>query len=284
MSVVCLEEKDKSVTVLFGTGGETIGGHLFRTSLKDIMNGNISSAKVLLSSEKKGFVGSPVCADITADGIYDIIVNAVDGKMIAVDGAADTLLWEVNLPGTEAYTTPAVGYFTGDSIPDFFANFAIGTFPNLPKSIRFMVDGRTGKIKYKDTIPAFQYASPVVADLNGDGYDEAIVNQSALKRKQFQNEYFSYLQVFDFKNDKRYSIGDSLKATNLASTPWIGDLDNDNKLDIIYTAVRYQDVLFDLQKPLGLYVSHFSTPIFFRSKPKWGAYMGSNYNSVFKLW
>ena len=141
-----------------------------------------------------------------------------------------------------------------------------------------MVDGKTGKIVYEDTIPAFQYASPVAADINGDGYDEAIVNQSAVKRKQFEDVYYSYLLAFDFKNNKNYPLGDTLPATNLASTPWIGDLDNDGEFDIIYAAVKYQDIKFDLEKPLGLWIGRLRTGIRIQKPVMWGAFMGSRYD------
>jgi outer membrane protein assembly factor BamB len=281
MSVVCEKKNDKDVIVLFGTGGETISGHLYKTTLHDIMQGNISNSTVLASGETKGFVSSPVLADINNDGVKDIVANAVDGRMLAIDGATDSLLWQVNFPGTEAYTMPAVGFFNDDPAPDFFANFAIGIFPKLERSIRFTVDGRTGKIEYQDTIPAFQYASAVTADLNADGYDEVIVNQSALKRKQFENVYFSYLFAFDFENNKKIPLADTLQATNLASTPWVGDIDNDNNFDIIYTAVKYQDVKFDLEKPLGLWIGCYKTKMKIKKPARWGAFMGSGYTAIF---
>jgi outer membrane protein assembly factor BamB len=281
MSVVCQHRNGKDMEVLFGTGGETLPGHLYKTRLLDIMKGDITKAKVLASSETKGFVSSPALVDVNNDQVRDVVVNAVDGRMIAISGLTDSLIWEVDLPGTEAYTIPAIGFFNSDSIPDLFANFAIGTFPKLNYSIRFMVDGKTGKIEYQDTIPAFQYASAITSDLDGDGYDEVIVNQSALKRTQFENIFYSYLLAFDFKNHKNYAIGDTLKATNLASTPWIGDLDQDNNYDIIYTAVKYNNAVFDLQTPLGLFVRRYSTNIKIKDQVRWGAFMGSRYNGKF---
>jgi outer membrane protein assembly factor BamB len=277
MSVVCEEKAANDVTVIFGTGGETLPGHLYKTSLQDIMKGDISNAVVLAHSETKGFISSPVLADINKDHISDIIVNAVDGRMLAIDGATDSLLWQVVLPGTEAYTIPAVGFFNADSIPDLFANFAIGAFPRLNYSVRFMVDGATGSMLYRDTIPAFQYASAIVADLDGDGYDEVIVNQSEMKKKQFENVYYSYLLAFDLMHKKNYPLGDTIKATNLACTPWIGDLDGDNTFDIICSSVQYQGVKFDLQRPLGLMISRYQTGIAIKKPPRWGAFMGSRY-------
>lgn len=277
MSVVC--EGDN---VYFGTGGETIGGHLYRTTLTDILKGDLTGAKALAAGDKKGFVSSPVLADINRDGMRDIIVNTAEGKMLAIDGTTDSLIWQLQFPGTEAYTMPAIGFFNKDSIPDLFANFAIGTFPELRYSIRFMVDGATGNIQHQDTIPAFQYASAVAADLNGDGYDEVIVNQSALKKTQFENQFYSEIVVFDFINDRRSTVAPKLPATNLASTPYIGDLDGDNQFDIVYCAVQYPNAAFELALPVGLYIYRFAMGKPIKTPVRWGAFMGSEHNGLFQ--
>ncbi len=141
-----------------------------------------------------------------------------------------------------------------------------------------MVDGKTGSPMIIDTIPSFQYASGVTADLDGDGFDEAIINQSTLKRTQFENKYYSYLQVIDFTHDKKYVLADTLPATNLASTPWIGDLDGDSKFDIIYGAVKYQGIRFDLERPLGLFIGVYKTDFVMKKPVRWGEFMGSDFS------
>ncbi len=89
-------------------------------------------------------------------------------------------------------------------------------------------------------------------------------------------------QFFDFKNHNTFSIGYTLKATNIASTPWIGNLNRDNKIDIVYSAIQYQDVRFDLQKTLGIFVACYHTNISIKKPVIWGAYMGSDYTGTFK--
>jgi len=281
LSVVCETNADSSISVFFGTGGETLPGHLYKTTLQAIMQGNITGAKVLATGRTKGFVSSPVLADLNHDGMKEVIVNMAEGRMLAIDGATDSLLWEVYLPGTEAYTLPAIGLFNEDSIPDVYANFAIGIFPTLNYSIRFMVNGKNGTVEYQDTIPAFQYASGVAADLDGDGYDEVIVSQSALKRRQFENVFYSYLLAFDFRHHRQFALGDALRGTNLASTPWIGDLDQDGEYDILYSAVQYPNALFDLQVPLGLSVRRYATKKKVTRAARWGAFMGSGYTGSY---
>ena len=81
---------------------------------------------------------------------------------------------------------------------------------------------------------------------------------------------------------KNFSVEDSLPATNLASTPWIGDLDNDKKFDIIYTSVKYKNAAYDLAKPLGLFIRRFSTDIEIQRPSGWGAFMGNDYNATFE--
>ncbi|HTE23902.1 hypothetical protein [Flavitalea sp.] len=282
MSVICEPTQDGNWKILFGTGGETIGGGLYRTRLNNIMENDISSSTLIARTEKKGFVSSPVLADINNDGIKDIVVNDSEGKMKAIDGVTDSILWQVSFPGTEAYTVPAVGSFTGDSTPDFFANFAIGTFPRLTKSIRFMVDGSNGRIVFQDTVQSFQYASAVTADLDGNGHDEVIINQSALRKRQFDNVYYCYLMAIDFTNNNNIlSLKDTIQSTNFASTPWIGDIDNDGKFDIIYSSVRYNDINLDLAEPLGLFISRYKTNIPIKKMSNWGAFMGSRYNGTY---
>jgi hypothetical protein len=278
MSVVC-EEKG---TVIFGTGGETIGGHLYKTTLSDIMKGDISDATILATGDKKGFVSSPVLVDINKDGVRDIIDNAADGRMLAIDGAANSILWQISFPGTEAYTMPAVGYFNGDSIPDLFANFAIGTFPQLNYSIRFMADGKTGKIQYQDTVPAFQYASAVAADLDGDGFDEVIVNEAVFKKTQFENVFYSRLLAFDFIRNTKKVIGGNLPGTNLASTPWIGDLDGEGRYDFISTSVEYRNAAYNLEQPLGLYIRRYASELPVKKASPWSAFMGTDYTGRYK--
>ncbi|MET0637487.1 MAG: hypothetical protein ABWZ25_15755 [Chitinophagaceae bacterium] len=281
MSVVC-DNEGNNTNVYYGTGGESIGGNLYRIPLRALMAGETSASKIIATSESKGFVSAPVLVDLNRDGKNDIVVNIADGRMLAIDGKTDSTLWSVQFPGTEAYTMPAVGIFTNDSIPDFFCNFAIGVFPNLQRSIRFLVDGSNGTVLYQDTIPSFQYASAIAADLDGDGFDEGIMNQSEMKRTQFAYKYFSYLMAFDFHRNRRYGLGDTVAATNFASTPWLGDLDNDGKLDIIYSSVLFDGVKLDLEKPRGLRVSRYVTEIPLHKPPRWSAFMGTNYTSSYR--
>ena len=70
-----------------------------------------------------------------------------------------------------------------------------------------------------------------------------------------------------------------LPGHNIASTPWIGDLDNDKMLDIVFchSDNKKHTYVFD-----GMQVNCLKTTIPILKPVKWGSYMGSNYDGVFK--
>jgi outer membrane protein assembly factor BamB len=280
--VVADFEGDGTWWVIFGTGGETIGGNLYRARLTEVLSGDLSGARLLASSPEKGFIAPPVLADITSDGAPDIIVCSVDGRMLAINGVSDSLLWQADSPNTEGYSSPAVGYFNHDSIPDFFANFGLGAWPTIINSVQLLVDGKTGQILYRNDLGGFQYASPVSADMNGDGFDDALLSLNTwYTDRSYENVNYSQLMVFDFHHQKNYPIGDTLPGQNLASTPWAGDLDGDGKLEVISCSTGVLQRTNDIDNAKGLRISLLRTGQPIKKTVLWGAYMGSSYNGVF---
>lgn len=265
------------IEVVFGTGGETIGGKLYIVDLKDILNGEIKNAKVLASNDDKGFIAPAVWADLNNDGMEDIIANAVDGKVYAFDGLTKKLIWEVNIPETEIYSSPAVGFFTKDQTLDVFVNANIGIWPLFTDCSNVMIDGASGKIKYKQNFGSFQSTSPLVFDMNGDGMDEIIICENRKGADPSGKKmFYNTLSVVDFsKKGKKSSLIPLLPGHNTSSTPWMGDLDNDNMLDIVFchSDNKYHTYAFD-----GLQINLLKTEIQINKPLKWGAYMGSNYN------
>lgn len=281
MSVVAYPTKDSAdYKVVFGTGGETVGGNLYVTTLSQILKGDITKSTLLDRSPSKGYIAPAIWVDITMDGVPDIIANAVEGKLLAFDGNTYKPLWSVKAPETEAYSSIAPGYFSAaDAVPDFFVSYCVGQWPDLGWSKQFMVDGATGQIMLTDSLGTYQTSTPVVIDLDGDGIDEAIMNVNVqafdnLNRASFQN----ILAIIDFKGRDVLQLWDSQAGSNISSTPWIGDIDNDGLLDIIYCHGTNIKKTYSFT---GMQVNRVATGIPIKSKIRWNGYMGNNFNGIF---
>ena len=59
--------------IVFGTGGETIGGNLYVTTLANLKQQKLKEATIIASEDLHGFIAPPVLADINEDGHLDII-------------------------------------------------------------------------------------------------------------------------------------------------------------------------------------------------------------------
>lgn len=266
--------------IIFGTGGETTSGSLFVGTLGMVLKGDLSASQKLADGFEKGFISPPAWVDINQDGIRDIVSSSVDGRLLAFDGNTKESLWEMRLPNTEAYSSVAIGKFNEDEIPDFFVSYAQGVWPDLSWTRQAMVNGFNGEIEYLDSLGYYQTSSPVVVDLTGDGIDEVVLSVGyqvldSLNRMSF----YSTLYAIEFTQRNAVPMLDGLPGHNEASTPWLGDLDNDGLLDIVYChgINMYQTYTFD-----GLRVNCLKTTVPILKPIKWGAYMGSDYDGVFK--
>jgi hypothetical protein len=183
------------------------------------------------------------------------------------------------MPNTEAYSSIAPGYFTNDSTPDFYVSYAVGVWPKLEWSKQFMVNGQSGEVSYIDSLGFYQTSTPVVIDLDGDGWDEVILSVNAEVYDSNENRSLStILFINNFRDNELIQLAEPNIGSNISSTPWIGDMDNDGLLDIIYCHETNPDKSYTFD---GMQVNRLSTGIPIKSKIKWGSYMGSNYDGIF---
>jgi hypothetical protein len=284
MSPLCFLQKDASDrTIIFGTGGETISGHLFKTSLSDFRAGKLSKAKVIASAQGHGFIAPPTLADITGDGYLDIVSISHGSTVVAIDGKTDGLIWKKNIPGTECSNSFAAGYFTDDDIPDFFTFVSKGQWPSSTGSMQVMLDGKDGSIAYVDSMGCTGFSSPVVYDLNGDGRDEAIISINEFDCQlgftgQSPRVIKNRLIAIDFERHSVRPIDEQPAFKNIFSTPWIGDMDDDGYLDIVHCQYFHHGYLLSF---LGMRVKRIATPIRMKKEVAWGAYMGSQGDGIF---
>lgn len=275
---------DGELSVIFGTGGETINGHLYKSSLQSVLNEDLSEAVILAEGNGKGFIGPPVLVDMNGDQVKDIVANSVNGRVFCIDGDTDEVLWEANLGDEfEGYTSPSPGQFNDDNITDFFVSYGRGVWPGIDFAYQVMLDGKDGSIISADTAGTFQYASPVTFDFTRDGQDDALVITNGKEEQEtgmtsleiFVNE----MLVFDPHNNTQIRVHQKKAGSNLGSTPLLTDLDDDGYLDIIYS---YMNDPINYYSFKSIRVERIEMDIQLNRPVKWGEYMGPGYDGIYE--
>lgn len=275
---------EDDINIIFGTGGETIDGHLYKVKLADVKSGTLKNAVRLASENGHGFIAPASAADITGDGIIDIICISHGSSIFAIDGASDNILWTQRIPGTESSNSLAVGYFNNDDVPDFFTFVSKGEWPNSTGSVQIMLDGKDGNIAFKDSIGCTGYSSPVVYDLNDDGRDDVIISineydcsigYAGKNPATMRNKLIS----IDFSNNAWEVLDQMESFKNIFTTPWLGDLDGDGYLDLIECQYFNQGPLLSF---LGMRIKRINTGVPVKNPVLWGAYMGSDGDGWYK--
>lgn len=286
MSPICFTQPNsEELIVIFGTGGETMSGHLYQTTLADLKAGNLTKAIAIATEEGHGFIAPPVVADITQDGYYDIIAASHASQIYAIDGKSLNKVWSRSFDQMECSNSLAVGQFTDDEIPDFMAIMSQGTWPDYTVAQQVVLDGKDGTTTFQDSYGCFSLSSPVVYDVNNDGQDEAIFsiaeyncNMEFTEDIRSPTTLSSQLVSLDLSRGSYKVLDQTEGFKNIYSTPWIGDLDQDGYLDIVYPQYYNADDLFRF---LGMTVKRISTGVRVRRPVLWGEYMGAGGNSLF---
>ncbi len=266
--------------IIFASGGETVGGSFFVDNLDNLIKEDLSNAIRLDNSQNKGYIGPPVLVDINNDEVLDIVTNSVDGRLLAFNGKTDEGLWEVRIPDSESYSSITLGYFNQDSVPDMFVSYGQGVWPDLGWSVQIMVNGLTGEIEFQDSLGYYQNSTALAVDLNGDGLDEVVMSLNFQEVNKLRQKFFyTTLIAIEFKNQEVIKIANDFEGSNLSSTPWIGDLDGNGFLDILFAhGINLRHTYtFD-----GMRLHRMDTQIPIYKKIKWGSYQGSNYDGVFR--
>jgi hypothetical protein len=119
--------------------------------------------------------------------------------------------------------------------------------------------------------------------LNDDGRDEAIISINnfdcslgyALKSPRIME---NKLIAIDFANKSVDTLDKAQRFKNIFSTPWIGDMDNDGYLDIIYCQYFHHS---DLVAFLGMRIKRIDMPVKIKKPVLWGGFLGSRGDGIF---
>ncbi len=270
---------DGQQSVIFGTGGELRGGHLYIATLDQLLENDLSNSVSLLNKEGHGFIAPPTITDITDDGILDIIVNWHGGEIIAIDGRNYQIVWSIKLPGTELNCSPTPGDVNGDGTPDFFASFSQGSWPKNTNTIQVIADGIDGSILYLDTLGCTGFSTALSYDLNNDGSVEFLWNVNEYNCQGFFPGVSMYrMLVLDYRNDQLWEWIPQVNAKNVASTPWLGDVDDNGTLDLI---LCMQSNFGDIGSFYGIEMVRMNLEANASQIRRWSSYLGSNYDGIY---
>ncbi|XP_025096989.1 protein FAM234B-like [Pomacea canaliculata] len=178
---------DGSLYFFLGSGGETTAGDFMVISYPDlhhnIMGSNTTlsvpgtngsrydwllgipkganSLHILFSGKKKGVVVPPVLADVTGDGVEDVLMSALEGNLILFDGQSLQPVWNKKFQNMENFGVPAPGFFNDDSVLDFMVEWRQGSGSKQNYSVVYIVDGKDGSVLWSTVGRHLQMALPL---------------------------------------------------------------------------------------------------------------------------
>ncbi|XP_041470340.1 uncharacterized protein LOC121419916 isoform X1 [Lytechinus variegatus] len=181
--------------VLFGTGGETVGGSLWAIPLDDIIICNMTQVKVIYTDPFKGVMTPPVLVDLTGDRVKDIVMSMFNSTVIAFNGQTYQQLWNYTMPSSESYSTPAAGFYNDDDVPDFMVVYNYGPGYPLYYYVQInILDGRNGQPLLQKNIISSGSAttSPLTVSTEGYGNDAFFYWRLACEGHEQETEAFSF--------------------------------------------------------------------------------------------
>lgn len=264
--------------ILFGSGGETIGGSFSRVSLTEFMSNGLSNATPLLSDTTEGYIAVPSLADLNQDGVPDIIVPQLNAAIVALDGRTGQEIWRHTEAGADCYVSPTIGQFTGNATPDIFVLAAVGNWPFYQQSIKLLLDGSNGQVVWSEADYPFQMTSGNAIDWDGDGYDEVIYpkNQDiGIGSGHLVNQFFCY----DFNDQLIQSFDVQREGVMVFSMPLITDLEQDQSLEMIFAT---HDNPLDWYDPDGFTLHRMNLNLY-QDSIAWAGYQGTGGDGTYPM-
>lgn len=265
--------------IIFGSGGETVHGSLWKIPLAALMQNSLTSAIPILSGMGKGLIAVPSLADINLDGREDLIVPRHNAAVIALDWKNGTKFWEITYPAHEIYVSPTIGQFTGDPTPDALVHVNKGNWPFYFGGFWALIDGATGMEVWTDTSETYQFASAAAADTDQDGYDEILyVHNFYIDLPDGTRSFQHEIELIDFQSLTTTSYSPARNGMDVFSTPLLTDLDQDGNPDFIYASNNNTK---DWYQSRGITVHRAEFRNF--SSIAWGGYLGNDGDGRYRI-
>lgn len=172
-----------------------------------------------------GWVTSHVAlGDLTGNGIPDLVVGSNDGIIFAYRGNG-ALLWQYDTGDATIMSKPALGDINQDGFNEVVVGIGSTYTPNAPGGVIAL--SHTGALLWRyvsgdfnrDSIPDGVFASPALADVNGDGYLEIIYGG-----------WDAYVRVLAHTGAV---VWERFIRDTIWSSPAVADLNGDGDLDVV---------------------------------------------------
>lgn len=154
-------------------------------------------------------VASPAVADLDNDGDLDLVVGVQNGFLYAFENSSATNPdWSTTAPATwvtgddvGAFSSPALGDLNGDGLYDLIVGTNVGTFwayPNIGTSTA--PDWGLRETTWEGGIDVGSYATPVLGDVNTDGFVDLVTGNSFGQGRLFYFTANTYMTTGTFES------------------------------------------------------------------------------------
>ncbi len=166
------------------------------------------------------YTPAPAFGDLDLDGYPEIVSCYGDNDLVVMNALDGSIQWSLEFPGCNIIASPCLVDIDGNDTLEIVVSLY---FTNELRAFTC-----TGDSIWTNNIYYLPFATPAVADIDGDGIPEII---------QTSSYPYGFLQVFDAETGSEEWI--VYFDTMLPSSPAVGDLDGDGYYDFVIVDHSY---------------------------------------------